>query len=148
MGSICIYIVQLGSMLAPISTNLDRVGSPGPDIENREIGHFGGSPGGTNRSLSGVGHFDTSNFDRQNIRGQWALVLVTGRHTPLILLIVLDGDDGVSLHLLRDGRGDRGDSRDDDDDDDEADKRLVDEDEEDGSALVVAATAAIEWKIL
>ena len=80
MGTICIYIVQLGSMLAPISTNLDGVGAPGPDIENRELGHFGGAPGGTNRGLSGVGHFDTSNFDRQNICGHWAFMTIIHHH--------------------------------------------------------------------
>ena len=65
-----------------------------------------------------------------------------------MLVIVLDGDDGAGSHLLRDGLGDRGDSRDDDEEDDEADKRLVDDVEEDGGALVVVATAAIEWNVL
>ncbi len=73
MGTICIYIVQLGSMLAPISSNLDRVGAPSLDVQTRVIDHFGGALRGTNRSLSGVGHFDTSNFDAEIICGHWAL---------------------------------------------------------------------------
>jgi hypothetical protein len=57
----------------------------------------------------------------------------------------LEGDDGATLHLLRDGRGE---SRDVDDDDDEDDKRLLDDDAEELGRLLVAATAAIEWNFL
>ena len=92
MGTICIYIVQLGSMFAPISTNLDRVGAPSLDVQTWVLGHFGGAPRGTNRSLSGVGHFDTSNFDAENICGHWALgmtQLTINRQDTMYLCVIL-----------------------------------------------------------
>jgi len=58
--------------VSPNASNFDPVGAPTFDLKKRELLLFEGAPRSINRSLPGVRHFDTWNFDAKNIGGQRA----------------------------------------------------------------------------